>query len=203
MVATFTTTGAIMTRLKLVFAAALIAAAAPAFAGTFICHGVVSASVVCADAIASGVTEKFTKKYPSSKYTIFATSGRGTYADGSYSGSAAVWLGSTASQVPDPARYSAIYFTGTRANPSDLLADERGALLDATKELMFKLGMGDERAQVTQRAPQGAGRQCRTVQVTEQTLQSEYVCDYNNLGPTNCRNENKNVPRTVDKQVCS
>lgn len=188
-----------MTRQKLVFAAALLAAlASPAFAGPFKCEGVVSASIVCGDAIRDAVTDEFTRKYPATKFKIFVLSGHGKYPDGSYSGSAAVWLGSPDSQVPHTNRFAIFHFAAYRGTATQLIQQEKDALLGATQDLMRKLGVAAPSS-----VDQVAGRQCRTVQETEQTLQSDYVCDYNNLGPTNCRTENKSVPRTVEKQVCT
>lgn len=192
-----------MRPLLVLVAGLLTANAAPAFAGTFFCKGVTSSTIVCSDVIAHAVTDEFTKKYPASQYSIYIASGSGFHANGSYSGTVAMWLGSARSHTPDAASYAAVHFVG-QGSQREAVEHEKVVMQKVTQQLMRKLNVGVPQAPIQQaQAQQASARQCRTVQVTEQTLQSDYVCDYDNRGPTNCRTENKSVPRTVDKQVCT
>lgn len=189
----------LLTRPILTLAVALLAAvAAPAFAGQFACNGITSKNIQCADEMKSIVTDRFTTKYPASKFKLVVVSAVGHYPNGTFSGSASVWLSGPGQIAPDPDSFSMHHFS-TSEPGKNALELEKKAIRGATRDVMKALGM-EEPAQTQQRIL--TTRRCRNDQVTEPETVVRNVCDSGTYGPTNCRDEASTVYRTVNKQVC-
>lgn len=190
-----------MTQLKFIFVAAfLMTSASQTFAEPFACTGISSKGIECGKEMRDAVTARFGREYPYPKYKLMVTSGHSIYKDGSSSGAAVVWLGSTFSQEPQAKSISMRHFATGKTTEARALELEKTAILNATRDLMEILGMDKE--EQLKDEPRLVMRRCRTVQETQQSTSVESVCDYDNFGQTNCHNETKSEPTTVDKQVC-
>lgn len=188
-----------MTRSTLTVAIALLAAlASPAFAGQFSCNALSTKKIDCLEEIRSIVTDRFTTRYPASKYKLVVVSGVGHYPNGTFSGSASVWLSAPGQDSPEVASWAMHHFSSSKPG-EDALESEKEAIRDATSELMIKLKMAEPAKK--KQAIRTTG-QCRDVQETELETVVRNVCDSNMWGPTNCRDEASSEPRTVTKRVC-
>jgi hypothetical protein len=182
----------------------LAALASPAFAGQFACNALSTKKIDCVEEIRSIVTDRFTTRYPASKYKLVVVSGVAHYPNGAFSGSASVWLSAPGQDSPEVASWAMHHFSSSKPG-EDALESEKEAIQGATREVMIKLGMAapaTAKAKAKAYDPGLTFRQCRNVPVEEMETVVKNVCDAGTYGPTNCRDEASGVLRTVNKRVC-
>lgn len=187
--------------------ASLAIHAGAAQAGAFNCRAFATEPDGCFELIRDLVTDEFTKKYPVSKYEIVVIASSTLYDDGSGSGIAIVGVAPAKRGAVPLQRFNSFFILGN-ASLVQVHEREKRAVRYAVANMVRTLtGKSDSQQQLPQVSRTGASaiRQspnCRIVHDSVPQTQSTNVCDYNNLGPTNCRDVFNTTYVSVSKTVC-